>query len=89
MIVSRRHEMHHQVIYWRMARREADVDDAELAALLHLERRSRRTSISSTGGDARSRGTTTATVGSPQGWTSTPQHDQSKEFFEAASEGVT
>ena len=30
--------MHHHVIYWRMAR--ADVDDAELAALLHLERRS-------------------------------------------------
>jgi hypothetical protein len=32
--------MHHHVIYWRMARREADVDEAELATLLHLERRS-------------------------------------------------
>jgi hypothetical protein len=40
MLVSRRHEMLHHVIYWRMARREADVDDAELAELLQLERRS-------------------------------------------------
>jgi hypothetical protein len=39
MLVSRRHEMLHHVIYRRMARREADVDDAELARLLHLERR--------------------------------------------------
>lgn len=31
--------MLHHVIYWHMARREADVDDAKLAALLHLERR--------------------------------------------------
>jgi hypothetical protein len=39
MLLSRRHEMLHHVIYWRMARREADVDDSELAALLHLEQR--------------------------------------------------
>jgi hypothetical protein len=32
--------MLHHVIYWRMARREADVDDSELAELLQLERRS-------------------------------------------------
>jgi hypothetical protein len=31
--------MRHRVIFWRMARREVDVDDAELAALLHDEER--------------------------------------------------
>jgi hypothetical protein len=31
--------MLHHVIYWRMARREADVDDAKLAELLQLELR--------------------------------------------------
>ena len=31
--------MRHHVIFWRMAKREADVDDAELAALLHEEER--------------------------------------------------
>ena len=31
--------MKHHVIFWQMARREADVDDAELAALLHQEER--------------------------------------------------
>ena len=31
--------MMHHVIFWQMAKREADVDDAELAALLHREER--------------------------------------------------
>jgi hypothetical protein len=39
MLVSRRHDMRHHVIFWRMAKREADVDDAELSALLHEEER--------------------------------------------------
>jgi hypothetical protein len=39
MLVSRRHDMRHHVIFWRMAKREADVDDAELDALLHQEER--------------------------------------------------
>jgi hypothetical protein len=37
--------MRHRMIHWRMAR--ADVDDAELAALLLLERRTEGTSSSS------------------------------------------
>ena len=31
--------MMHHVIFWQMARREADVDDAELATLLQKEQR--------------------------------------------------
>lgn len=31
--------MMHHVIFWQMAKREADVDDVELAALLHQEER--------------------------------------------------
>jgi hypothetical protein len=31
--------MDHHVIYWRLARREDDVDDAALTDLLHLEER--------------------------------------------------
>ena len=31
--------MTHHVIFWQMAKREADVDDAGLAALLHREER--------------------------------------------------
>lgn len=31
--------MRHHVIFWQMARREADVDDAELVTLLHQEER--------------------------------------------------
>jgi hypothetical protein len=31
--------MTHHVIFWRMSRREADVNDAELDALLHEEER--------------------------------------------------
>jgi hypothetical protein len=49
--------MLHNVIDRRMARRDADVDEAELAALLRLERRGERTSSSSMGGDASSHGT--------------------------------
>jgi hypothetical protein len=30
--------MRHHVVYWKMARREVDVDDAELAALQRDER---------------------------------------------------
>ena len=37
--------MHHHMIHWRVAR--ADVDGAELAALLLLERRTEGTSSSS------------------------------------------
>lgn len=37
--------MHHRMIHWQMAR--ADVDDAEFAALLLLQRRSEGTSSSS------------------------------------------
>lgn len=31
--------MRHHVVYWKMARREADVDDVELASLREQERR--------------------------------------------------
>jgi hypothetical protein len=31
--------MRHHIVYWRMAKREADVDDAELALLREQERR--------------------------------------------------
>ncbi len=31
--------MRHYIVYWRMAKREADVDDAELALLREQERR--------------------------------------------------
>ena len=31
--------MRHHIIYWRMAKRESDVDHTELAALRQLERR--------------------------------------------------
>lgn len=31
--------MRHHVVFWRMGRREADVDDTELAAMLHGEAR--------------------------------------------------
>jgi hypothetical protein len=36
----RRHDMTHHVIYWRLAKREADLDDEELRALLGRESRS-------------------------------------------------
>jgi hypothetical protein len=39
MLVSRRRDMRHHVIFWRMAKREADVEDVELAALLREEER--------------------------------------------------
>lgn len=29
--------MRHHIIYWQMAKRETDIDDAELAALCELE----------------------------------------------------
>ncbi len=31
--------MRHHIVYWRMAKRETDVDDAELALLREQERR--------------------------------------------------
>ena len=31
--------MQHHIVYWKMARREVDVDDAELAELREQERR--------------------------------------------------
>ena len=31
--------MRHHIIYWQMAKRETDVDDAELAALCEMEGR--------------------------------------------------
>jgi hypothetical protein len=31
--------MRHHIVYWKMARREVDVDDAELALLRRQERR--------------------------------------------------
>jgi hypothetical protein len=37
MLVSRRHDMRHHVILRWMAKREADMDDAELAAMLQEE----------------------------------------------------
>jgi hypothetical protein len=39
MLAARRQEMRHHVIYWKMARREADVDDDDLAVLMRQEER--------------------------------------------------